>query len=42
MIRIIVEGHLKSSQDKLWCHENIGKDWWTDEEDALLCMLQFG
>ena len=34
MIRIIVEGHLKSSQAKLWCHENIGRDWWTDEEDG--------
>jgi hypothetical protein len=34
-IRIIVDGHLKSSQAKAWCHENIGKDWWKDEEDGL-------
>lgn len=27
MIRIIVEGHLKSSQAKSWCHENLGRDW---------------
>ena len=34
-IRIKVEGHLKSNQAKVWCHENIGKDWWKDEEDGL-------
>ena len=35
MIRIIVEGHLKSSQAKSWCHENLGRDWWKDEEDGV-------
>ena len=35
MIRIKVEGHLKSSQAKSWCHENLGRDWWTDEEDGV-------
>ena len=35
MIRIIVEGHLKSSQAKSWCHENIGKDWWIDSTDGV-------
>ena len=19
----------------MWCHENIGRDWWTDEEDGV-------
>jgi len=33
-ISIIVEGHLKSSEAKSWCHENIGKDWWKDETDG--------
>ena len=32
MTSIIIEGHLKSSQAKSWCHENLGKDWWTYEE----------
>lgn len=35
MIRIKVEGHLKSSQAKSWCHENLGRDWWTNEEDGV-------
>ena len=35
MISIIVEGHLKSSQAKSWCHENLGRDWWTNEEDGV-------
>ena len=35
MTSIIVEGHLKSSQAKSWCHENLGRDWWTDEEDGV-------
>ena len=35
MISIIVEGHLKSSQAKSWCHENLGRDWWKDEEDGV-------
>jgi hypothetical protein len=34
MIRIIVDGHLKSSKAKSWCHENLGKDWWIDEIDG--------
>lgn len=36
MIRIIVEGHLKSSRAKSWCHENIGRDWWTDEATQIM------
>ena len=34
-ISIIVDGHLKSSHAKSWCHENIGRDWWKDEIDGL-------
>ena len=34
-IRIIVDGHLKSSQAESWCHENLGKDWWIDETDGV-------
>ena len=30
-IRIIVDGHLKSSQAKSWCRDNFGIDWWIDE-----------
>ena len=35
MTRIKVEGHLKSSRAKLWCHENLGKDWWNYETDGV-------
>ena len=30
-IRIIVDGHLKSSQANSWCRDNFGIDWWIDE-----------
>ena len=35
MIQIIVEGHLKSSQAKSWCHDNFGIDWGTDDTDGV-------
>lgn len=31
---IRIKNRTKISEMKEWCHENIGKDWWTDEEDG--------
>ena len=34
MIQIVIEGYTTADRAKIWCHDNFGIDWGTDDTDG--------
>ena len=34
MIQIVIDGYTTADRAKIWCHDNFGIDWGTDDTDG--------